>query len=225
MLKIGIPWGSPFKKVLKLFSDAGLPIIRNSDCKRDFRIRINDSRIEIIEISRAQQIPSEVEKGIFDLGFTSQEWIMESVAHISEEECLAKFSFSKNGDQAPAIALLASAKNKSILDLNDRKQEEKIRIGTELKSVAWKFMRTKGIQNFRIIPSFGATEAMIPRRADYIVELVDSGESVCANDLVVVEKIMDVPPMLIACWESMRVPEMRKLIFEIRDQLVAADKK
>ena len=210
MLKIGLPWGSMWKKVEEMFRLAEMPIVKETSNERDFRIKIQNNFLQKAEISRPQIIPKEVETGFFDLGISTREWVLEQQVELIE---LMRFDFSRNGNKAPRVALISSK--------NDVGKElrRNSRVATELPNLAKKYFYQIGRRDIKIIFSWGATEAMIPHRADYIIDLVDSGETLAANNLEIMQIILEAYPVLIANKAAWKNVSKQKAVEELKNRL------
>ncbi len=215
MLRIALPLsGSLSKKIRELFILAGLKINQNHE--RDYRISIDDARISKVQVLRPQEIPRYVQDGLYDFGFTGKDQVIENDADVA---ILAEMNISRNGSRKVRIVLATNSEN----PVNSA---EKIpmcsKIATEYHNMVRKYFGRLGRSDICIIHSQGATEAKIPDIAEYVVEVVDSGETLMINDLKIIGTIMESATVMIGNKESWNKPSKRKIMEEIRKQLLSA---
>lgn len=178
-LKIGLPKGSLQEATLELFRRAGYEITVNP---RSYFPRVDDEEIECMLI-RAQEMARYVEDGILDVGLTGRDWILENGASVVEVADLiyAKQTFGK------VRWVLAVPENSCFQSVKDL--EGKI-IATELVKVTERYLAEKGV-NAKVEFSWGATEVKPPVLADAIVEVTETGSSLRANGLRIVETVLE----------------------------------
>jgi ATP phosphoribosyltransferase len=181
MLSLVLPKGSLEKATLELFDAADLTVLRGSD--RDYHALIDDPRIERVRILRPQEIPTYVERGLFDLGITGRDLITEAGAEVVS---LGELRYSK-ATSNPARIVLAVPQNapwQAVTDLPDG-----IRISTEYPELTRRFLEERGVKAV-VIRSFGATEAKVPDIVDAIVDLTDTGSSLRKNGLRILDTLL-----------------------------------
>jgi ATP phosphoribosyltransferase len=189
VLSVVLPKGSLERATLDLFDAADLTVRRSSD--RDYHASIDDPRIERVRFLRPQEIPSYIERGLFDLGITGRDWITETGASVTS---LGELHYSK-ATAAPVRVVLAvpqSAPWQSVTDL-----PEGVRISTELPSMTARYLEANGVKAM-VIPSHGATEAKVPDIVDAIVDLTETGSSLRRNGLRVLDTLLTSYTELIA---------------------------
>src|SRR5215475_1737129 len=181
MLSLVLPKGSLEKATLDLFDAADLTVRRSSD--RDYHASIDDPRIERVRFLRPQEIPSYIERGLFDLGITGRDWIAETEADIAS---LGELQYSKATSQPVRVVLAvpASAPWESASDM-----PEGVRISTEFPSLTRRFLDSRGVKAM-VIPSHGATEAKVPDIVDAIVDLTETGSSLRRNGLRILDTLL-----------------------------------
>jgi ATP phosphoribosyltransferase len=191
VLRIGIPAGSLEKSTFSLFEHAGYKFSRND---RSYFPTSNDDEIGAILI-RAQEIAGYVSKGVFDAGITGKDWILENDANVIE---IAELAYSKQTKRPVrwVIAVPSDSPIKSIEDLNGK------RIATELVNVTKRFLAKKNIEA-DVEFSWGATEVKAPVLVDAIVEATETGRSLKANKLRIIDTILTSTPRLIVNAECM----------------------
>jgi len=178
-LKLGLPKGSLQESTLELFRRAGYEISVNP---RSYFPVIDDDEIECMLI-RAQEVARYVEDGILDVGLTGKDWILENDASVVEVADLvyAKQTFGK------VRWVLAAPENspfKSVKDLGGKI------IATELVKVTERYLASKGVKA-KVEFSWGATEVKPPVLADAIVEVTETGSSLRANGLRIIETVLE----------------------------------
>ena len=206
-LKLGIPKGSLENATVDLFRRAGFQITVSS---RSYFPSIDDPDIECMLI-RAQEMARYVEDGVLDAGLTGRDWVLENDAHVHTVADLiyAKQSFGK---VRWVLAVPESSPVKSVKDL-----QGKI-IATELVSATERYLQSHGV-TAKVEFSWGATEVKPPELADAIVEVTETGSSLRANKLRIVETVMESNTQLIANldswkddWKRRKLEDMRMLL-------------
>jgi len=189
-LKLGLPKGSLQDATLELFRRAGFEISVNP---RSYFPAIDDDEIECMLI-RAQEMARYVEDGILDAGLTGKDWILENEASVIEAADLiyAKQTFGK---VSWVLAVPEKSPFRSVQDL-----EGKI-IATELVGVTKRYLAEHGVKA-KVEFSWGATEVKPPVLADAIVEVTETGSSLRANGLRIVEKVLESNTQFIANRDS-----------------------
>lgn len=216
MLKLGLPKGSLQDSTIELFQKAGYMIAVN---KRSYFPTIDDENIEIILV-RAQEMSRYVEQGVFDIGLTGLDWIKENNSDVIE---VADLAYAKQGFRSVRW-VLAVPNNSPIKNIQDLQGKH---IATELVNVTMAYLEERGIKA-SVEFSWGATEVKAPKLVDAIVELTETGSSLRANNLRIVETILESTTKLIANKNSWNDTQKRKEIENIalllKSALIAAQK-
>jgi len=206
-LKFGIPKGSLQEKTFELFKKAGFNIVANG---RSYYPFIDDKEMEVMLV-RAQDMARYVEKGILDAGITGKDWVMENNAQVQEVSSL-EYAKSGLGKVRWVLAVPENSKIKTVKDLEGKK------IATELVRVTKNYLRSKKV-NAEVEFSFGATETKCPALVDAIVELTETGSSLKANKLKIVETILNSTTVLVANkkawkngWKKNKINEIKMLL-------------
>jgi ATP phosphoribosyltransferase len=209
-LKLGIPKGSLENATIDLFRRAGFNIATSS---RSYFPAIDDPEIECMLI-RAQEMARYVEDGILDAGLTGLDWVAESGAKVENVVDLiyAKQSFGK---VRWVLAVPDSSPFKSVKDL-----EGKI-IATELVATTKRYLAQNGV-TARVEFSWGATEVKPPELADAIVEVTETGSSLRANKLRIIETVLESNTQLIANTASYKDEWKRRKLADIKMLLEGA---
>jgi ATP phosphoribosyltransferase len=203
-LKLGIPKGSLENATIDLFRRAGFQITTSS---RSYFPSIDDPEIECMMI-RAQEMARYVEDGVLDAGLTGRDWGLENEADVVTVADLiyAKQSFGK---VRWVLAVPESSPVQSVKDL-----EGKI-IATELVGATRRYLAERGVKA-KVEFSWGATEVKPPYLADAIVEVTETGSSLRANKLRIVEVIMESNTQLVANRQAWEDPWKRRKLEDIR---------
>lgn len=192
-LKLGLPKGSLQEATTRIFKKAGFNI---STSERSYFPIVDDSEIEAILI-RAQEMARYVYDGVLDCGLTGKDWIMENGVQVVE---VADLIYAKSG-MKPVRWVLGVNDNSEIKTVKDLEGK---RIATELVNVTKKYLKSQGVQA-EVEFSWGATEAKVPDLVDAIVELTETGSSLQANNIRIIDEIMTSTTKLIAnknAWED-----------------------
>jgi ATP phosphoribosyltransferase len=196
-LKLGIPKGSLQEASLQLFKRAGYEITVNP---RSYFPHIDDEEIECMLI-RAQEMARYVEDQVLDAGLTGKDWILENEAGVVE---VADLVYAKQtlGKVRWVLAVPENSPVRSVKDL-----EGKV-IATELVRVTQHHLERNGVKA-KVEFSWGATEVKPPVLADAIVEVTETGSSLRANGLRIVETVMESNTQLIANHAAWKDPAKR----------------
>jgi ATP phosphoribosyltransferase len=206
MLSLVLPKGSLEKATLDLFDAADLTVRRASD--RDYHASIDDPRIERVRFLRPQEIPSYLERGLFDIGITGRDWITETQADVVS---LGELQYSKATSNPVRVVLAVpdAAPWRSVADLPDG-----IRISTEFPSLTERYLAEHGVKAM-IVPSYGATEAKVPDIVDAIVDLTETGSSLRKNGLRILETLLTSYTEFVACAAAYADPAKRAAMEDI----------
>lgn len=209
-LRLGIPKGSLQDATVDLFRRAGFTINVSS---RSYFPSIDDPEIECMLI-RAQEMARYVEDGVLDAGLTGYDWVRENDARVVTVADLiyAKQSFGK---VRWVLAVPESSPVQAVEDL-----EGKV-IATELVGATKRYLAERGV-TAKVEFSWGATEVKPPVLADAIVEVTETGSSLRANKLRIVETVLESNTQLIANTASWNEPAKRKKLEDIRMLLEGA---
>jgi ATP phosphoribosyltransferase len=198
ILRFGFPKGSLQDSMSALFERAGFRI---RIPERSLYPEVDDDELECVLI-RAQEMARYVEKGVLDAGITGRDWIEENRARVVE---LADLKFAKQS-MRPVRWVLAVPEGSSIRKPSDLEGK---RIATEGVGLTKAWLKRQGIKA-EVEFSWGATEVKPPLLADAIVEVTETGSSLRANKLRIVETLMESTPRLIANREAHKDPWKRR---------------
>jgi len=213
LIKLVIPKGSLEEQTLALLRDADLPVRRSGDM--EYNARIDDERISQVAILRPQEIGKYVEEGLFDLGITGLDWVQETGADV---EILADFPYAKTGTGGTLRIVLAVLRDSGVTEPSDLPPGT--RVATEYPNIASRYFEKLGI-DAKVILSAGATEANVPNIVDAVVEITETGSTLKAHGLAIIDDILYTSTKLVANRESYADQAKRKLIDEIMTLLIS----
>lgn len=209
-IKLGLPKGSLENATVDLFRRAGFQITISS---RSYFPAIDDPEIECMLI-RAQEMARYVEDGVLDAGLTGYDWVMETGSTV---ETVAELVYSKQSTRKVRW-VLAVPENSTIHSVKDL--EGKI-ISTELVNFTKRYLAKHGV-TAKVEFSWGATEVKPPYLADAIVEVTETGSSLRANKLRIVEELLESNTQLVANVASWQDPWKRRKLEDLKMLLEGA---
>jgi ATP phosphoribosyltransferase len=215
-LRIGLPSGSLQEPTLELFAKAGYRITLN---KRSYKPEIDDHELEV-RLLRAQEISRYVERGFLDCGITGKDWIDENGSNVM---VLGDLSYSKTSSR-PTRWVLVVPENSPIQRIEDLTGK---RIATEAVGITRRFLQEHGVQA-SVEFSWGATEVKVPELVDAIVEITETGASLQANNLRILQVLTESYPQVIGNHDAMRdawkETKLRRIFLLLQGALNARDK-
>jgi ATP phosphoribosyltransferase len=228
-VNFAIPAGSLAKATIEILQRSGYKV---SGQERTYRPAINDRKIEL-KILRPQEIPVFISEGLQDVGITGQDWIRETCADV---EVLQNLEYGKI---RLIVAVPKSFQTDSITDLMEElwSKGKNFRVSTEYLNIAAEYIKSNPAYKKRfgesqplivtpwwrkgdnprakIFLSFGATEAKPPENSDCIIDVTETGSTIEANNLKIIDTIMRSSAVLIANKSSLEDPEKREKIYDI----------
>jgi ATP phosphoribosyltransferase len=192
-LKFGLPKGSLQEATIEKMAKAGFNISVSS---RSYIPYVDDEEMEI-RLIRAQEISRYVEHGYLDCGITGHDWVVENGSDVHE---VGEFLFSKATRQ-PARWVLAVPESSPVKSVKDLKGK---RIATEVVNLTKKYLKKHRVKA-EVEFSWGATEVKAHELVDAIVEITETGSSLRANKLRIVDTLLTSTPRLIvnrAAWKN-----------------------
>jgi ATP phosphoribosyltransferase len=200
ILRLGLPKGNLQDATAALFGRAGFRVTISD---RSYFPHIDDAEVECVLI-RAQEMARYVQQGVLDCGITGRDWIEENEADVLE---LAELVYSKQSF-GPTRWVVAVPEGSPIQVPQDL---EGMRIATEAVGLAERWLKSHGV-TANVEFSWGATEVKPPLLADAIIEVTETGNSLRANKLRIIQTIMESTPRLIANQDAYKDPwKQRKL--------------
>ncbi len=185
ILTLGLPSGSLMESTIDLFDKAGFSI---STSKRSYRPSVDDPELGL-RLLRAQEISRYVEHGYLDAGLTGRDWVAENASDVHE---IIELPFSKATARPTRWVLVVPEAS----EIHSVKDLEGKRVATEAVGLTRRFFEKAGV-NVEIEFSWGATEVKVPDLVDAIVDITETGSSLRANKLRIVETLMESFPVLI----------------------------
>ncbi len=209
-LILGLPKGSLQNATLDLFEKAGWNIYVSS---RSYRPTSDDKELEL-RLIRAQEIGRYVDHGFLDCGITGKDWIAENRADV-EVICDLAYSRSSTNPTRWVLVVPEDSPVQTVQDLEGK------RIATESVGLTTDFLKSKGV-NAEVEFSWGATEVKVPELVDAIVDVTETGSSLRANKLRIVDTLMKSFPQFVANKSSMKDEWKREKLERIGMLLSAA---
>jgi ATP phosphoribosyltransferase len=213
VLKLVIPKGSLEEQTLRLLEAADLRLRRGSS--RDYHGTIDDDRIDRVSLLRPQEIPRYVEEGFFDLGITGRDWVDETGADV---EVLASLEYAKSG--AGTVKVVLAVPQSSPVDAA-ADVPAGTRISSEYPELTRRYFERLGIA-VKVFPSYGATEAKVPEIVDAIVDVTETGSTLRAHGMKIVEVLLESETLLVAHRPSFVDPAKRRAMEDISTLLLGA---
>ena len=214
MLKLVIPKGSLEEQTLRLFEAADLTVRRSS--ARDYHGSIDDDRIERVSVLRPQEIPAYVEEGLFDIGITGRDWVAETGSNVVE---LASLSYAKSGTGHGTKVVLA-VPNEHPAD-SAAELPAGTRISTEFEHLTQRYFDDLGIP-VHVVWSYGATEAKVPEIVDAIVDITETGSTLRAHGMKIIETLLESEVLLIANAAAVADPAKKAAMDDLVTLLLGA---
>lgn len=228
-VKFAIPAGSLAKATFEILKRSGYKV---SGQERTYRPTINDPKIEL-KILRPQEIPVFVAEGLQDVGITGQDWIRETGANV---EVLQNLEYGKI---RLVIAIPKSLSTNSTSELMEGvwSKDKNFRVSTEYLNIAAEYIKSRPAYQKRfgeseplivtpwwrkgenprakIFLSFGATEAKPPENSDCIMDVTETGSTLDANNLKIIETVMQSSAVLIVNKDALADPQRKEKIYDI----------
>lgn len=207
---LGLPKGSLEDPTIRLFAKAGFKISKGL---RSYRPAINDPELDG-RFVRSQEISRYVEHGYFDCGLTGSDWVVENGSDIAEV-CDLIYSRASRRKSRWVLAVPEDSTIQKAEDLEGKF------VATEVVNICKRYFAEKGV-NAQVEFSWGATEVKVPDLVDAIVDLTETGSSLKANKLRIVDTLLETNAKFIANKDSWDNPKKRKKIEQISLLLQAA---
>lgn len=193
LLMLGLPKGSLEETTRKLFAKAGWKITQSL---RSYKPMIDDPEVNV-RMVRAQEMSRYVGDGFFDAGLTGLDWVIENNSNVIHV-CDLVYSRASNTSSRWVVAVPEKS------DIHDPKDLQGKRIATELIHTTRKYLSERNI-DATVEFSWGATEVKVPELVDAIVDITETGNSLRANNLRIIDTVLETRTQLIAnpkSWEN-----------------------
>lgn len=207
VLRLAVPAGSLQEATVELFRRAGYNLSPES---RSYYLSVDDPEIACTLI-RAQEIPRYVHDGLMDAGLSGHDWIRENGVSVVE---VAELRYSK-ASRRPVRWVLAVPEDSPIRSVGDLEGK---RVATEAVNITKQYLEERGV-HATVEFSWGATEAKPPELADAIVDVTETGSSLRANKLRIIETLLESTPRLIAneaawadTWKRRKIEDMALML-------------
>lgn len=215
-MRLGLPSGSLQEATFSLFAKAGFHINGSS---RSYKPSVDDPELQI-RLLRAQEISRYVEHGFLDCGLTGKDWIEENK---SDVECVCELLYSKASSN-PTRWVLCVPESSPIQSVKDLQGKV---IATEAVGMTQRFLAKHGV-TASVEFSWGATEVKVPDLVDAIVDVTETGSSLRANQLRILETLMTSAPQFIVNKTAFQDPWKRekidRIVLLLKGALQARDK-
>ena len=209
-LMLGLPKGSLEESTIRLFAKAGYQITKSS---RSYRPSFDDPTLDG-RFLRAQEVSRYIENGYFDCGLTGQDWVKENGSDVVEI-CDLVYSRASHKKSRWVLCVPEASDVKTVKDLEGK------RIATEIVNTTNAFLKKNGV-NADVEFSWGATEMKVPDLVDAIVDLTETGNSLRANKLRIVDTLLTTNTVFVANKEALKDPWKKKKIDTIALLLTSA---
>lgn len=197
---LGLPKGSLEESTIRLFAKAGYQITKSS---RSYRPSFDDPTLDG-RFLRAQEVSRYIENGYFDCGLTGQDWVKENSSDVVEV-CDLIYSRASNRKSRWVLCVPEASEVKTVKDLEGK------RIATEIVNTTNAFLKENGV-SADVEFSWGATEMKVPDLVDAIVDLTETGNSLRANKLRIVDTLLTTNTVFVANKEALKDPWKKKKI-------------
>ena len=209
-LMLGLPKGSLEESTIRLFAKAGYQITKSS---RSYRPSFDDPTLDG-RFLRAQEVSRYIENGYFDCGLTGQDWVKENNSEVVEI-CDLVYSRASNRKSRWVLCVPEASEVKTVKDLEGK------RIATEIVNTTNAFLEQNEVKA-DVEFSWGATEMKVPDLVDAIVDLTETGNSLRANKLRIVDTLLTTNTVFVANKEALKDPWKKKKIETIALLLTSA---
>jgi ATP phosphoribosyltransferase len=221
-VKLALPDGHQQEHVVKLLHEAGIEMVDYPSETGNRRPGINIAGVSV-KVVRPQDMPLQVANGNFDLGITGRDWLTDHLAQFpsSPVECLVDL-------KSRQVRLVAVVSRKlAVNSAGDLRQyitarEEPIRIASEYVNIADKYARDNYLGHYRVIPTWGATEAFLPEDADLLIENTETGRTIARHNLKIIDTLFESTGCLIGHTGAVADPVKRKRVDTIINKLRSA---
>jgi ATP phosphoribosyltransferase len=221
-VRLALPDGHQQEQVVKLLHEAGIEMVDypSETGNRRPGIKIEGVTVKVI---RPQDMPLQVANGNFDLGITGRDWLTDHLAQFpsSPVECLLDLK-SRKVRLVAVVSRELAVENAGELRQFIAAREEPIRIASEYVNIADKYARDNHLGHYRVIPTWGATEAFLPEDADMIIENTETGRTIARHNLKIIDTLFESTGCLIGHVRAVTDPIKTKRIKEIIKKLRSA---
>jgi ATP phosphoribosyltransferase len=222
IVKIALPDGHQQEQAVKLLNKAGIEMVDYPSEAGNHRpgIKLEGVTVKVI---RPQDMPLQVANGNFDLGVTGHDWLTDHLAQFpsSPVKCLLDLKTSKVRLVA-VVSREMPVENPADLRKAVAGGETPVRIASEYVNIADKYARDNHLGYYRVIPTWGATEAFLPEDAEIIIENTETGRTIARHNLKIIDTLFESTGCLIGSSEAVTGTVKRKRINDIINRLRTA---
>jgi ATP phosphoribosyltransferase len=219
---LALPDGHQQEQVVKLLNDSGIAMV-------DYPSETGNRRPEIkiegvnVKVVRPQDMPLQVANGNFDLGITGRDWLTDHFAQFpsSPVECLIDLK-SRKVKLVAVVSKELPVETPGDLTQYVAEREIPLRIATEYVNIADKYARDSHLGYYRVIPTWGATEAFLPEDAEMLIENTETGKTIARHNLKIIDTLFESTGCLIGNSEAIADPKKRRRIEIIISKLRSA---
>jgi ATP phosphoribosyltransferase len=219
MVRLALPDGHQQEHVVKLLNQAGIEMVGYPSETGNRRPGINIAGVTV-KVIRPQDMPLQVANGNFDLGISGRDWLTDHLAQFPSSPVTCLLDLKSGKVRLVAVVSREMAVN-SAGDLRQyiSGKEEPVRIASEYVNIADKYARDNHLGHYRVIPTWGATEAFLPEDADLLIENTETGRTIARHNLKIIDTLFESTGCLIGHTGAVADPVKRKRIEMIIDKL------
>jgi ATP phosphoribosyltransferase len=222
LIRLALPDGHQQQPTVELLNKAGIEIDDYPSPTGNRRPAINLEGV-MVKVIRPQDMPLQVANGNFDLAITGYDWLTEHLNQFPSSPVtrLADLKFGK----VKIVAVVSS--DLAVSDVSGLRQFSRgssvpLRVASEYVNIADKYARDNHLGMYRVIPTWGATEAFLPDDADLLIENTETGRTIARHNLKIIDKLFESTACLVGNKKSISSPARRDRIKSIAETLQAA---
>ncbi len=221
-VRLALPDGHQQEPTFNLLNGAGIQIEGYPSDTGNRRPRVKLDGV-VAKVIRPQDMPLQVANGNFDLAITGRDWLMEHLYQFpsSPIEELLDLKFGRVKLVAVVSKELAVDDSNGLRQLIAEK-EEPLRVASEYVNIADKYARDKHLGHYRVIPTWGATEAFLPEDADLLIENTQTGRTIARHNLKIIDNLFESTACLIGHASSRLSPAKKERVRSIMERLQTA---
>jgi len=218
-VRLALPDGHQQKPTLDLLNKASIKVDDYPSSRGNRRPTTNLEGV-MIKVVRPQDMPLQVANGNFDLAITGKDWLMEHLYQFPSSPVaeLADLKFGKVKIVAVASKELPVSDAYSLKQFNAERPVP-LRVASEYVNIADKYARDNHLGVYRMVPTWGATEAFLPEDADVLIENSQTGQTIARHNLKIIDTLFESTACLIGNTDSVSSPGKRKKISSITETL------
>jgi len=221
-VRLALPDGHQQQQAVNILNRAGIETVDYPSETGNRRPGINITGVTV-KVIRPQDMPSQVANGNFDLGITGRDWLTDHLDQFPSSP--VKELVDLKSSKVKLVAVVS--RELAVADTGDLRRfsagrEEPIRIASEYVNIADKYARDNHLGHYRVIPTWGATEAFLPEDADILIENTETGRTLARHNLKIIDTLFESTGCLVGNSGAVSDPAKRKRIEAIIDRLRSA---